>query len=77
MLRLRIGFWDTGAALDVASRRCAQQVFSFVWRPWEVKPEIWAPDGTPIECTTDEHFVPTVRRTKTPLKAAPCCGVGC
>ena len=54
-----------------AGRRCAQQGFSFVWRPWEAKPEIWAPDGTPIECTTDEHFVPIVRRTKTPLKAAP------
>ena len=40
-------------------------------RPWEAKPEIWAPDGTPIECTTDEHFVPIVRRTKAPLKAAP------
>ena len=26
---------------------------------------------TPIECTTDEHFVPIVRRTKTSLKAAP------
>ena len=52
-------------------RRCAQQGFSFVWRPWEAKPEIWAPDGTPIECTTDEHFVPIVRRTKAPLKAAP------
>ena len=47
------------------------QGFSFVWRPWEAKPEIWAPDATPIECTTDEHFVPIVRRTKTPLKAAP------
>ena len=35
------------------------------------KLEIWAPDGTPIECTTDEHFVPIVRRTKAPLKAAP------
>ena len=45
-----------------AGRRCAQQGFSFVWRPWEAKP---------IECTTDEHFVPIVRRTKTPLKAAP------
>ena len=54
-----------------AGRRWAQQSFSFVWRPWEAKPEIWAPDGTPIECTTDEHFVPTVRRTKTPPKAAP------
>ena len=37
-------------------------------RPWAW--EIWAPDGTPIECTTDEHFVPIVRRTKTPLTAA-------
>ena len=54
-----------------AGRRCAQQGFSFVWRPWEAKPEIWAPDGTPIECTTDEHFVPIVRRTKAPLKATP------
>ena len=45
--------------------------FSFVWRPWEAKPEIWAADGTPIECTTDEHSVPIVRRTKAPLKAAP------
>ena len=54
-----------------AGRRCAQQGFSFVWRPWEAKPETWAPDGTPIECSTDEHFVPIVRRTKTPLKAAP------
>ena len=53
-----------------AGRRCAQQGFSFVWRPWEAKPEIWARDGTPIECTTDEHFVPIVRRTKTPLKVA-------
>ena len=53
-----------------AGRRCAQQGFSFVWRPWDAKPEIWAPDGTPIECTTDERFVPIVRRTKTPLKAA-------
>ena len=51
-----------------AGRRCAQQGFPFVWRPWEAKPEIWAPDGTPIECTTDEHFVPVVRRTKKPLK---------
>ena len=24
-----------------------------------------------MECTTDEHFVPIVRRTKAPLKAAP------
>ena len=54
-----------------AGRRCAQQGFSFVWRPWEAKSEIWAPDGTPIECTTHEHFVPIVRRTKKPLKAAP------
>ena len=54
-----------------AGRLCAQQGFSFVWRPWEAKPEMWAPDRTPIECITDEHFVPTVRRTKTPLKAAP------
>ena len=54
-----------------AGRRCAQQGFSFVWRPWEAKRETRAPDGTPIECTTDEHFVPIVRRTKTPLKAAP------
>ena len=38
---------------------------------WEAKPEIWASDGTPIECTTDEHFVPIVCRTKTPLKVAP------
>ena len=61
---------NTPSALS-AGRRCAQQGFSCVWRPWEAKPEIWAPDGTPIECTTDEHFVPMVRRTKTPLKAAP------
>ena len=61
---------DTPNALS-AGRRCAQQGFSFVWRPWEDKPEIGAPDGTPIECTTDEHFVPIVRRTKKPLKAAP------
>ena len=26
-----------------AGRRCAQQGFSFVWRSWEAKPEIWAP----------------------------------
>ena len=32
-----------------AGRRCVQQGFSFVWRPWEAKPKIWAPDGTPIE----------------------------
>ena len=54
-----------------AGRRFAQQGFSFAWRPWEAKPEIWAPDGTPIECTTDEHFVSIIRRTKAPLKAAP------
>ena len=39
---------NTPNALSVG-RRCAQQGFSFVWRPCEAKPEIWAPDGTPIE----------------------------
>ena len=48
---------NTPNALSVG-RRCAL-------------PEIWAPDGTPIECTTDEHFVPIVRRTEAPVKAAP------
>ena len=54
-----------------SGRRCAQQEFSFVWKPWEAKPKIWAPDGTPIECTTHEHFVPIVRRIKATRKAAP------
>ena len=60
-----------------AGRRCAQQGFSYVWRPWEAKPEIWAPDGTPIECTTDELFVSINRRTKAPLKAAPVVETAC
>ena len=60
-----------------ACRRCALQGFSFVRRrPWEAKLEIWAPDGTPIECTTDEHFVPIIRWTKAPLKAAPVVELG-
>ena len=54
-----------------AGRRCAQQGFSFVWRQWEAKLEIWEPDGTPIECTTDEHFVPIIRMTKAAMKASP------
>ena len=28
------------------------------------------PTGRRFECTTDEHFVPIIRRTKAPLKAA-------
>ena len=58
-------------------RRCAQQGFSFVWRPWEAKPEIWSLDGTPIECTTDEHFVPIVRQDQAATEGGNCCGVGC
>ena len=33
----------------IAGRRCAQQGLSFVWRPWEAKPEICTPRlWTPI-----------------------------
>ena len=65
---------NTPNALSVG-RRCAMQGYSFTWRPWQAKPEIWAPDGTEVECSTDEHFVPVIRRAR-PLKVVPVVEIG-
>ncbi|CAK0892990.1 unnamed protein product, partial [Prorocentrum cordatum] len=47
-----------------AGRRCALQGYGFYWHPWLAKPEILAPDGAPIDCHADEHFVPIIWRAR-------------
>ena len=60
-----------------AGRRCAQQGFSFVRRPWEAKPEIWAPDGTPIEVHHRRAFRADSSQDQNATEGGTCCGSGC